>query len=245
MKLPLAPLFRGGNLVLLRLASLLVPGHRRGEWWREWRSELWHVRQACTSQSALSWKGEREIAEFCLGAFQDAFCLRREVGQKKVPLATTKGSAAQCILFLIAVAAVSYGFALLRPGVSAELLSSRYRVPHNLTLIQSARYSQDSVPTISAEQVRVWRGRKQQIFDGFAFYQIVQKPVSTASHAQSALRIARASSNLFELLALPIRFAPTGSETHGDMPKLILSDALWKKEFDEDSQVAGRVVQVG
>jgi len=230
---------------VLRLASSLVPGQHRGEWWKEWRSELWHVRQACTSQSALSWKGEREVAAFCLGAFQDAFCLRREVRQKKVPLATTKGSAAQCMLFLVAVVAVSYGVALLRPGVRAELLSSRYRVPHNLTMIQNARYSQDSVPTISAEQVRVWKGRKQQIFDGFAFYQIVRKPVSTASPAYAALRIARSSSNLFELLALPVRFASTGNEAHTDLPKLILSDALWKKEFAEDPQVAGRVVQVG
>jgi hypothetical protein len=245
MTLPFASVFRGGNLGLLRLASLLVPGRHRAEWWREWRSELWHVRQACTSQTALSWKGEREVAAFCLGAFQDAFCLRREVGQKKVPLATTKGSAAQCMLFLVAVVAVSYGVALLRPGVRAELLSSRYRVPHNLTMIQSARYSQDSVPTISAEQVRVWRGRKQRIFDGFAFYQIVQKPVSTASHGQAALRIAHASSNLFDLLALPVRFASPGGEAHGDMPKLILSNAVWKREFGEDPLVSGRVVQVG
>jgi hypothetical protein len=239
-----APVFRGGNLGLLRLASLLVPGQHRGEWRRDWRSELWHVRQACTPQSAPSWMGEREVAAFCVGAFQDAFCLRREVGQKNVPLATTKGSAAQCMLFLVVVVAVSYGVALLRPGVRAELLSSRYRVPQNLTMIQNARYGQDSVPTISAEQVRVWRGRKQQIFDGFAFYQIVKKPVTTASHAQ-ALRIARASSNLFELIELPVRFASTSGEAHGDMPKLILSEAVWKSQFGGDAQISGCVVQVG
>src|SRR5260370_41982016 len=146
MTLELTAVFRGGNLGLLRLASLLVPGQHRGEWWRGWQSELWHVRQACTSQTAIAWKGEREVAAFCLGAFQDAFCLRREVGLKKIPLATTKGSAAQCMLFLVAVLAVSYGVALLRPGVGAELLSSRYRVPHNLTIIQNARYSRNSAP---------------------------------------------------------------------------------------------------
>jgi hypothetical protein len=245
MTLQFAPVFRGGNLGLLRLASLLVPTQHRGEWWREWRSELWHVRQACTSQSALSWKGEREVAAFCLGAFQDAFCLRREAGEKEVPLATTKGSAAQCMLFLVAIAATSYCVALLRPGVRAELLSLRYRVPQNLTMIQSARYIQDSVPTISAGQFRLWRGRKQQIFDGFAFYQIIRKPVSTGSHAQTTLGIARASSNLFDLLALPVRFASTGGEANVDMPKLILSDAVWKREFGEDPLVSGRVVQVG
>jgi hypothetical protein len=182
---------------------------------------------------------------FCLGAFQDAFCLRREVVQEKVPLATTKGSAAQCMLFLVAVVTVSYGVALLRPGVRAVLLSSRYRVPHRLVMIQSARYSQDSVPTISVKQFRVWRGRKQQIFDGFAFYQIIQKPVSTRSHAQTALRIARASSNLFVLLALPVRFPSLDDEAHDNLPKLILSDAVWKREFGEDPYVGGRVVQVG
>jgi hypothetical protein len=245
MTLQFAPVFRVGNLVLLRLASLFVPGQHRREWWREWRSELWHVRQVCTPQSNPSGNGEREVAAFCLGAFQDALCLRREVGRKKVPLATTKGAAAQCMLFLAAVAAVSYGVALLLPGVRAELLSSRYRVPQNLVMIQSARYNQDSVPTISAEQVRTWKGRKQQLFDGFAFYQIVQKPVSTASHAQSALKIARASSNLFGLLALPVRYAPTGGEAHSDMPTLILSEPVWKRKFGGDAQVSGRVVQVG
>ena len=245
MTLQLTAVFRGGNLGLLRLASLLVPGQHRVEWWRGWQSELWHVRHACTPQTAISWKGEREVAAFCLGAFQDAFCLRREVGLKKIPLATTKGSAAQCMLFLVALVAVSYGVALLRPGVRAELLSSRYRVPHNLTMIQNARYSQDSVPTISAEQVRVWKGRKQRIFDGFAFYQILQQPVSTPSHAQAALKIARASSNLLELIALPVRFASTADESNDDMPKLILSNAVWKKEFGEDPLVSGRVVKVG
>jgi len=240
-----ASLFRVGNLGLLRLASLLVPWQHRGEWWKEWRSELWHVRQARTAESAFSWKGEREVAVFCLGAFQDAFYLRREVGHKKVPLATAKGSAAQCMLFLVAVMAVSYCFALLRPGVRAELLSLQNRVPQNLVMIQSARNSQDLGPTISAEQVRMWKGRRQQIFDGFAFYQIVQKPVSTALHARSPLRIVRASSNLFQMLGLPIQLAPAGGEAHNELPRLILSNAAWKKEFGEDPFVFGRVVQVG
>ena len=240
-----APVFRGGNLGLLRLASLLVPMQHRGEWWREWRSELWHVRQACAPGGVLSWKGEGEVAAFCLGAFQDAVCLRREAGQKRVPLATTKGSATQCMAFLVAVVVASYALALLRPGVRAELLSSRYRIPPNLTMIQNARYSGDLVPTISAEQVRVWRGRKQRLFDGFAFYQVVREPVSSSSQSQTGVRVAHASANLFDLIALPLRFASTDSEAYRDMPKLILSDAVWRKQFGEDPYIAGRVVRVG
>jgi hypothetical protein len=101
------------------------------------------------------------------------------------------------------------------------------------------------VPTISAEQVRVWKGRKQKIFDGFAFYQVVREPMPSALHSRAALRIARASSNLFELLALPVRFASADSEAHSNVPKLILSDAVWKREFGGNPQIAGRVVRVG
>jgi hypothetical protein len=245
MKLSFAPVFGGCYLSLLRLASLLVPGPQRREWWREWSSELWHVRQACTPESDFSWRGEQEVTAFCLGAFKDAFCLSREFDQKKVPLATTKGSAAQCMLFLASVLTVSYGVALLHPGVRAELLASRYRVPQKLTMIQTARYIDDSVPTISAEQFRVWKRRKQQIFDGFAFYQVAREPVSSAPNAQAVLGIARASSNLFDLLALPVRFASTDTEVRSDMPRLILSDAVWKKKFGEDPHIAGRVVRVG
>jgi len=235
--------FRGCYLGLLRLASLFVPSQQRAEWCKEWRSELWHVRQACTPDGASSWKGEREVAAFCLGAFPDAFCLRRDFRQKKVPLATTKGSAAQCMFFLITVVAVSYCVALLRPGVRAELLSSRYRVPRNLAMIQTAGSSVDSVPTISAEQVRVWKGRKQHLFDSFAFYQVVYESLSGASHAQTAFGIAHANSNLLDLLAVPVRFASAGDS--GDLPKLILSDTVWQREFGGDPDVVGRVVRVG
>ena len=64
---------------LLRGASLLVPGIQRAEWRREWNSELWHVRHSCRLMEGASWRAEREVASFCLGAFQDAFCLILEV----------------------------------------------------------------------------------------------------------------------------------------------------------------------
>lgn len=113
-----ALIFSKFDLGLLRIASLLVPRRQRSEWEMEWRSELWHVREACTPDRSLSRRGEREVTAFCLGAFQDAFCLWRESGQKRVPLATTKGSAVQCLRFLIALIAISYGVALLLPGGS-------------------------------------------------------------------------------------------------------------------------------
>jgi len=240
-----APAFRGFNLCLLWCASLFVPPWQRAEWRREWQAELWHVRQVCTPEGHLSLRREQEVAAFCLGAFQDAFCLSRESGQEKVPLATTRGSATRCMLFLTIVIAVSSGIALLLPGVRAELQSSHHPTAPNLVLIHNARYTQDSVPTISVEQFQAWKQRRQQLFDGFAFYRIAHEPISNGSHNQTLLGIAHASSNLFELLGLPLRSPASGGEALPDLPKVVLSDEVWRKEFNGDPDIAGHVVTVG
>jgi hypothetical protein len=74
------------NFVLLRGASLVVPRSQRAEWWREWQGELWQVRRACACQGEFCWTAEREIADFCLGAFQDALYLRRMNRKASPPL---------------------------------------------------------------------------------------------------------------------------------------------------------------
>ena len=240
-----ASLLHGLQLAVLRCASFLVPGCRRREWWREWRSELWHVRQACTPWRGVSWNAEREVAKFCLGAFQDALCLRGLPGQRPIPLATTMGSAAQCILWLAGLVVASYAVAQILPGALAVHQSAHYRDARNLMLIRDARNTDMSVPTISAEQYHAWKRRRQDIFDGFAFYQPMQESGPSTAPGQSTRSIAVASSNLFDLLGLPIRFTTTGGQNHRDLPKLILSDEAWKREFAGDTHIAGRTVQLG
>ena len=227
----------------LRCVSLLLPGQQREEWWREWRSELWHVRQACTPERGTSWDAERVVAAFCFGAFQDALCLRRHAAPRRIPHATTMGSAMQCIRLLAALTMISYGIGLLLPGVSAILHSPHYRDAQNLMLIRDASRSNDSIPTISAEQYQVWRLRRQKIFDGFSYYRVTGEPVSSTKDIQDVRGIAVASSNLFALLGLPIRF--DSGKGQGEMPRLILSDELWKSQFGGDTRIFGRVIRVG
>lgn len=230
-------------LISLRCASLLVPSRERSDWWQEWRSELWHVRRACTPQHGISLAAEKEVTAFCLGAFQDALCLRTHAKSKHIPYATAKGSAVECIRLLICLAAMSYGVALLLPGVSASLHFSPYRDPRNLMLIRDASHSGDSVPTISTTQYQVWKQRRQELFDGFAFYRVAQQPLSTEQHVVATGSIGTASSNLFDLLGVRLRFAPEGIDDN--TPRLILSHEMWKARFAGDSHIFGRVVQVG
>jgi hypothetical protein len=233
------------GLGVLRWAALLVPGSERSEWWREWQSELWHVRQTCTPDRGISWTAEREVTKFYLGAFQDALCLRSHAKPKRVFHVALLGSAVQTILLLMGLATASYGVALALPGVSAILHSPRYRDAENLMLIRHTGGSGDSLPTISAAQYETWKGRRQDLFDGFAFYRVSKQKVSSASQKQGAIEIAYASSNLFDLLGLPLRFTPAKEEAGSPLPKLILSDEMWKRDFDGDRHIVGRVVRVG
>jgi hypothetical protein len=238
------------HLTLLRSASILVPATQRAEWRREWRSELWHVRHICAHAGSASRDPEREVTAFCLGAFQDALFLRRQsTCPEKAASAAFQGSAAQCILFLAAVLAASYAIALMLPGVRAQRIVSPRSVNPGVVLIQSS-VSDDETPTISPGLYRAWKDRKQRYFESFAFYRVTSESVgrgslSTATHPKDSWQVARASSNLFQLLGLPILLAAPSLEPNSNLPSVILSERIWAKEYDANPHIAGSTVRVG
>lgn len=82
----------------LRVASLLVPSDQRAEWIEEWKSELWYIPQC-------------RATIFCMGAFRDAFWLRRN---HSVPVKRTRirlESPLSCLALLATLAALSIFFA--------------------------------------------------------------------------------------------------------------------------------------
>jgi hypothetical protein len=121
------------HFAILRSAALLVPEPQRMDWLAEWRSELWHVRRN---------PGEASATAFCLGAFRDAFWLRRDgpilpppgvlrlnlpatpVGIEDFPDAgvATLTSPAQCLWLLAALGALSFLVTLLMPAARHALL---------------------------------------------------------------------------------------------------------------------------
>jgi hypothetical protein len=241
------------HLGLLRCAALLAPRRQRVEWWREWHAELWHVRRACAPASTVSWPAAREITAFCLGAFQDAFCLRRNGRPHTRPFAPSRGSAAQCILVLAGAAAASSLAALLLPGVRAELRPPPYEVRPGVILIQNARSGSDSVATIPFEEFQIWKERRQRYFDSLAFYRVRRETVFTEAGSRIGLRagsgtgwkVAHASSNLFALLGLPIRFQQLAGGASANLPGVILSEEAWNRDFSGDPHIAGSVMRVG
>lgn len=251
MTLPRESAVRFLDLALLGCASLLAPGSQRAEWRREWRAELWHVRQSCAPEGYSSWRSECAIAVFCLGAFPDALCLSGLARHRDHPPAPTRafGSPAYCLLLLAAVLAASCLAALLLPGVRVERELAPVRVNSGLVLIQYADDGNGSPPDIFPWQYRAWKDHRQQYFDGFAFYRVTSEDLRPESalrgvRGQAAMRVGHASANLFALLGLPVRYRKAGSAA-ADMPSLILSESEWKKNFAANPHVAGSIVRVG
>lgn len=237
------------HLGMLRCASLLVPARQRAEWLREWRGELWHVQRACAPIGATTREGERKVTAFCLGAFQDAHCLRRSGRQSELPFAEMGGTARQCTLVVAALLAASYAGTLLLPGVKAERSLWPRKVNPNLVLIEQTG-SNGSRPTISSRQLRSWEGRRQKYFDGFAFYRVTQENVDagfslTEGHGKAKWGVARASTNLFTLLGMPVEFGEPGAKPNDGLPAVILSERVWRKQFGADPKVVGLRVRLG
>jgi len=84
------------HLAILRSASLVVPAPQRAEWLAEWRAELCSVTHGATA--------------FCLGAYHDAFWLRRNSPTPPAGRAFGLQSPIRCLLFLAVLAAVSVFF---------------------------------------------------------------------------------------------------------------------------------------
>jgi hypothetical protein len=161
-----------------------------------------------------------------------------------------EGTARQCILILVAMLTASYAIALLLPGVRAELILRPRKVNPDLVLIQGEGSNFDSLPSISLAQFRSWKARKQRYFDGFAFYRVTRQTadhesVAVGQNGRTNWSVAHASSNVFALLGLPVRFAESASSVDGDLPAVILSEAVWKRQFGADPRVAGGVMRLG
>src|SRR5262249_17945145 len=75
-------------------ASLLTPADHRAEWVKEWQSELWYVPR-------------HEATRFCLGAFRDALCLKRDHASAGNRTRILLDSPLSCLAFLALLAAAS------------------------------------------------------------------------------------------------------------------------------------------
>jgi len=226
---------------ILCSAALLTPGEQRAEWLREWRGELWHAREATRFDKEITWEGEKTILRFCSGSIQDAFAMRKLRGAQSA----FRGSAVECLLLLLAMFMASCLLYHVLPEVRAQNHPSLYQVNSNLIMIQDAFASSDSLATIPVEKYRMWKSRQQRYFDGFAFYHLTKENVATQNAVKQRWKVAHGSLNLFWMLGLPTLISSESPDAEGRTPGIILSDAIWRRDFQANLHVSGHIVHVG
>jgi hypothetical protein len=239
------PVFHALDRGLLGCASFLVPEKLRVEWRQEWKSELWHARRSNGASSAPWWRTEGEIAGFCFGAFQDAACLRRLWWQDRRGFASARGSAALCLFWLGSLLLASYLISILLPGVRAVRDFSSEPVSPGTILIQDEEAQSSSDPSMTIDQVRMWDRGRHRYVDGFAFYRVAREPVELGPHPAGTWRIAQASSNLFALAGWSLHFKAPKEDAQSDVPGLVLSERVWRKQFGANPEIFGTELLVG
>ena len=235
------------HLAILRSASLLVGEQQRGEWLAEWTSELWHAGHESHGAN---------LTGFCLGAFRDAFWLRRNAPLPRsygalhldVPAqaATSQSipefgvpflqSPARCLSLLGVLAAVSISGAFLLPTARTLILPSPYPDAGNLVLLTSAKMGEadrangllGSYPSVSVDEFRFLRKHAD-----IAFYLPTHMQIG-----QAKLAVARTSPDLFRMLGIQI---PAAGEHR---TSLVLTQTAWHKYFNGDTGFVGRTVDV-
>jgi MacB-like periplasmic core domain len=247
MKSAGSPLARALDLGLLAGAWLLVPGDEHAEWWREWRAELWQARSENACEGRVSWASELTLISFCLGAYQDAVCLRRLARNTRPAHRVSFGAAWQCILLLAFLLAASFTLTRMLPGVRAEQQFARISTRSGLVLIQDAN-NEDSPATIPSGLYRAWKERKQEFFDEVGFYRVTREQVSwqpdrDGTQDYAGWGVAQASSNFFQLVGMPV--LSVEAQFSSGMPSMVLSERAWRRKFGANPDVAGSEVQLG
>jgi hypothetical protein len=110
-------------------------------------------------------------------------------------------------------------------------------------MISRGGFESTSAPTVEFSEYEAWTRNSGRLFTGLAFYQLAAKPLTIGAGFSTELPVVRASSNLFELLGIPISFEVPGMPARHSM-RLFLSRGAWLKYFNADAHVFGHILQV-
>jgi hypothetical protein len=229
---------------VLYCAASFVPTPQRREWLREWSSELWYVLRTSHEEGSSSLRSHAEAALFCRGAFSDAL----EIRLHHQPRILSFCNPIHCVIVLFVLAAMSLGIALYLPGAHTALSPLPYKDEQHLVLIAPYGYSETSAPNIQLTDYLDWKKHTRHLFTDIAFYRTVQRRVHIAPHQSTEFTVGEASFNLLDLLGAPVISGSlagmTNSEGYGGMPRIILGERIWRRCFNSDTHVLGRVLRI-
>jgi hypothetical protein len=244
----LAGLWAGGQQCLLLAACLLVPRGARREWLNEWRGELWQAQRACRG---VGFAGPKRTTEFCLGAFQDAACLRRMSSSRssswllfQAPFSARRGSHALCLLGLLCMLCVAACGCILSPGARVAFNRLPPRIDR-LALISRQGDFGTFQPTISLSEYRAWTAwtaAGDRLLQGFAFYVPLRTSVRLPERSFHTFNLGYASGNMARVLELSM---PQRAAAGSHMPAMVLSARSWESLAKDKRPMPGQAILLG
>lgn len=219
--------------LIVRSASLVVPGPRRADWTAEWLAELWHVRHVSDAESPLS----ATPVAFAAGAVNDAVQLRAQTVRASLVPLLQPGAPARCLLLLAAGSLAALLLCLALPGSRRVLLPAPYPRADSLVLIASSGSPDPATPSIHVADYREWTHNTASLFSDLAFYRVTDKTLHLADGPQRRLTIAQASPNFLHLL---------GVATASDIPApaIYLTHAAWQTRYAANPNLVRRVSDI-
>jgi putative ABC transport system permease protein len=239
-------------LLVVRLASRIVPADQRGLWGREWEAELRH---RWSPGTRISRAGEMHMVRRSLGSLADAAWFRRQLTRDADAvhdaahglrmLAQAPGFTAVALLVL----AIGIGASTAIASLADALFFRPLPIPEA-----------DRVVTVW-ERNRLTGVGREDVAPGNAI-DWVTKPVSFAAAAAvepwsvdltlpgaepEVLYAARVTERFFDVIGVPMHYgrAFTPAEfIKGNDSVVILSHGAWKDRFGADATIVGRVIQL-
>ena len=127
-------------------------------------------------------------------------------------------------------------------------MSSRVAAGMSRIQVYPRRVAERGTPCDCPFDLTVARGSFEAttlLFDGFSQYQITQDSVWSEKMPASQWRVARARSDFFDVLHLPVLFTNGITRVPDSSPHIVLSQGTWIRNFGRKPNIAGAKLHVG
>jgi putative ABC transport system permease protein len=239
-------------LVVVRLASRIVPAEDRGPWRREWDAELRH---RWSPSTRISKAGELHMVSRSLGSLIDAAWLRRQLTRDAdvvhdaahgVRMLAKSPAFTAVALFVLAI---GIGASTAIASLADALLFRRLPIPEAdrvVTLWERNRLTGVGREDVAPGNAIDWVARPSS-FAAAAAVEPWSVDFTAPGGEPEVLYAARVTERFFEVTGVPMlhgRAFTSPEFTKGNDRVAILSHGVWKERFGGDPSVVGQVVQL-
>lgn len=230
---------------ILRMASLVVPRHRRSAWLRQWEAEIEHRRNAL---------GPGGLVRFALGSMVHAYQLRRESPGARGWLADIRFSARALarrpgfVFVTVATLAAGIGAAVAVFSLAEAFLLRPLPHPDSDRLVRL--YSTNAEQGHGRFSVSypdfVDLTSRTDLFESASIYLDRDQDVA-GDQAPERVRVTSVHEGFFETLASPVVLGRTLSgedQASTAEPAAVLSEPFWAARFGRDSTIVGRAIRL-